>query len=680
MKSLYILLFLSTFCHLQISAQNARIDSLQQIQEKLKDQKNTLKYQQVLFDLGLAYDGVDIKKVAEFAEELKNCSFAEVKDFAHIRGCLLDARNGFNLGKPSQAFNAVNKALTIANGQNDSLGIGIAHLQLGLYYALSYQTDKLKEHGQKAVDILEGKDEVWCIKALIFMSNYWALNGNLARKIKLLDSLVQLSVVKNNPSLEFRINLSLALAYSINVNFEKGASHLHQADLFLKENFYPSDHALFYKVKADFYWRDQPEEAISTAEKGFDIAKKYGFKYEEIRARNALGYYYKETGVFDKSEKLLRENMNYCEQEKITSLYIISWLFLASNYRLQGEKELALNELLTLLKFCETNKTWSVIPSALTELSKLSEFGQDKEIDRIFDKYVGFEEKFSSEYNKKRLLKIAQKRAERMGDASKALAISKRRIELLNTYMVNSNSTKYIELEAAYQNKIMQNEISNKAKALKLKNKYQAILIGICGVLLASLFLVCYLIYRRKQYLSVLKNQNEFLKYQRQEIDLLNSELSQKNEVLAERIKIQGQDLLEYILLSEKREEQINSLEKTLEKMKVNFSQKINSDIKILEQKIENIKLESDDWVTFKQKFNQVHPNFIDNVLTVHSTLTKRELKHCMYLKLNLPSKKIAEIMFISPKSVETARYRIKKKLGLSAKDDMKEYLNSISL
>ncbi|MBV1888269.1 MAG: LuxR C-terminal-related transcriptional regulator, partial [Urechidicola sp.] len=61
-----------------------------------------------------------------------------------------------------------------------------------------------------------------------------------------------------------------------------------------------------------------------------------------------------------------------------------------------------------------------------------------------------------------------------------------------------------------------------------------------------------------------------------------------------------------------------------------------------------------------------------------HPTLTPNDLKSCAFLKLNLSSKEIAQLLNISPKSVEVKRYRLRKKLELPHNSGLSEYLFNI--
>lgn len=92
-----------------------------------------------------------------------------------------------------------------------------------------------------------------------------------------------------------------------------------------------------------------------------------------------------------------------------------------------------------------------------------------------------------------------------------------------------------------------------------------------------------------------------------------------------------------------------------------------------------NMVLERDEeWNHLKEHFNTVFEGFYDRLLQKHSTLTETELRHCMFIKLHMQTKEISRILLIDPRSVQTARYRIKKKMNLDEDQDLREYLLSI--
>jgi len=54
-------------------------------------------------------------------------------------------------------------------------------------------------------------------------------------------------------------------------------------------------------------------------------------------------------------------------------------------------------------------------------------------------------------------------------------------------------------------------------------------------------------------------------------------------------------------------------------------------------------------------------------------------LKLCAYLRLNLSSKEIAQLLNISLKGVEISRYRVRKKLQLSTETNLYDFLMEVT-
>lgn len=88
----------------------------------------------------------------------------------------------------------------------------------------------------------------------------------------------------------------------------------------------------------------------------------------------------------------------------------------------------------------------------------------------------------------------------------------------------------------------------------------------------------------------------------------------------------------------------------------------------------ENLSSE-DDWAVFQTNFDRIHENFFRNLHTRYPELTSNDLRLCAYLRLNLSSKDIANLMNISLKGVEAGRYRLRKKLNISAEKNLTEFM-----
>ena len=84
------------------------------------------------------------------------------------------------------------------------------------------------------------------------------------------------------------------------------------------------------------------------------------------------------------------------------------------------------------------------------------------------------------------------------------------------------------------------------------------------------------------------------------------------------------------------------------------------------------------DWEQFKDMFEKVHRDFFVKLKQLSPELSENELRLCAYLKINLSNHEIVRILNISPGTLKTNRYRIRKKLNIDNKDVLEDYIRGI--
>ncbi|MDR7132596.1 ligand-binding sensor domain-containing protein/DNA-binding CsgD family transcriptional regulator [Algoriphagus sp. 4150] len=94
---------------------------------------------------------------------------------------------------------------------------------------------------------------------------------------------------------------------------------------------------------------------------------------------------------------------------------------------------------------------------------------------------------------------------------------------------------------------------------------------------------------------------------------------------------------------------------------------------------INEVERSDDDWNRFAIHFDHVHSNFLTILRGKFPALTANELKLCAFVKMNLSSKEIADLMSISLKAVEVGRYRLRKKLQISTEVNLHDFLIQIT-
>ncbi len=80
----------------------------------------------------------------------------------------------------------------------------------------------------------------------------------------------------------------------------------------------------------------------------------------------------------------------------------------------------------------------------------------------------------------------------------------------------------------------------------------------------------------------------------------------------------------------------------------------------------------------FLTRFQEVYPEFINKLLSINPNLRSSELTFCAYLFLNFSSKDIAEYTFTSTRTVQNRKNSIRKRLGISSKEDIYLWMKNL--
>lgn len=145
-----------------------------------------------------------------------------------------------------------------------------------------------------------------------------------------------------------------------------------------------------------------------------------------------------------------------------------------------------------------------------------------------------------------------------------------------------------------------------------------------------------------------------------------------KNEKLEQDIEGKNRELAISTMSIIKKNEVLHNIKKELKKGQLESDGR--SVIKLIDKNL----TDSKDWKFFEDAFNNADKDFLDKIKNLHPKLTPNDLRFSTYLRLNLSSKEIAPLLNISVKSVETRRYRLRKKMNLSHEESLVSYILDI--
>ena len=171
--------------------------------------------------------------------------------------------------------------------------------------------------------------------------------------------------------------------------------------------------------------------------------------------------------------------------------------------------------------------------------------------------------------------------------------------------------------------------------------------------------------------------------YKRLEIEREKEIMRLKSEQLESDLVHKSQELSNVMLSFVSKNEMLTDIKNDLYKISAIIPEnEIQSSIKrrlfALSNKINSNMQHDEDWKKFEKNFDYVHNGFIHKLTECFPELTFSERRMCIYLKVDLASKEIASLLNLSPRSVETVRYRLRKKFGLDREDNLRDFLNRL--
>ncbi len=249
-----------------------------------------------------------------------------------------------------------------------------------------------------------------------------------------------------------------------------------------------------------------------------------------------------------------------------------------------------------------------------------------------------------------------------------------------NLYLSQSNKDKLIivkdsiiNLKASISDNKLNNSILSLETSLLLKQKqrelnlerltYNNLIFVLTIVLILFFVLIIFLRVRSNFH----KEKNNRLAIER---ELMDSEL--KNKEL---------ELLSTTTFIEQRNNNLRNLRDNLntasdvESNKSTIKEISNPE---LSKELDSIIKSRNSFDSFRNQFTKAFPDFFKTLIKMHPTLSPTDLQLCAYIKMNQTNQDIASINNLSTRSVESQRYRLRKKLNIDKQTDLFNYLTNL--
>lgn len=442
------------------------------------------------------------------------------------------------------------------------------------------------------------------------------------------------------------------------------------------------------------------EKAISTAEKSNDenyLAHLYHFKGRLLFNKNhyteAIKYFEKALQLYESQNKILyvssmHNNFGMCYEamnqldraikEVNTGIKILAnekdkskqnLVFLnylkgvLAHYMIQKKNfPYAEQLLLDMWKFSLGNDNHRMALNASKDLIEIyKETDQNQKIPQIVDSLSVIEPHLILAKNKITLNELAQDYYAEKNDYENFGLVAKKLV------LLNKDQNDFNKKELKINFDIADNYIIKNVQQQRDSEKRKNQLLLLCGSL-ALIFLLLIVIYLARE------------RKKKEKIMVQNKLISENNQkILQQNIELQKEKIRNLHLNLNLKSETERAFLENLKKMKRSKASGSDEIVKDLQFKVNNLihidKKNND----LMDESSQENKEFIQNLSLRYPTLTKQELKLCVYFRLQLSAKEISLLEKFTAGSIRVYKTKIKSKIGLEKEEDLVIFLKNFN-
>lgn len=262
---------------------------------------------------------------------------------------------------------------------------------------------------------------------------------------------------------------------------------------------------------------------------------------------------------------------------------------------------------------------------------------------------------------------------EAMGNYELALANYKKSIKYKEAIFSQSKANQISEIQMRYESEKRAKEYELLKQKEKYRNFIRRILVAGIGILVLIFGIVVWIVLLKRRK-DIIINRKEKL--------LLQAEL-EKNEMvkreMQSEIEFKTKQLTTHALNMMQKNKILSGLEDKIDEIMKVPSRELKRNLEKLRNQLKQSLNTRKDWELFKMYFEQVNEDFFNILIQINPALNKYDLRHCALIKLNLNIKEGASVLNVSPHTVKSARYRLKKKLNLGPEDDLNDFIRNIT-
>lgn len=411
---------------------------------------------------------------------------------------------------------------------------------------------------------------------------------------------------------------------------------------------------------------NQTQKSIEFINRAIEISKNNNDKGRAVTLSSNLSLMYASAGDFDLAFNYINAAIKLNDNEvKSIEKKVSNFNTLAYLYIFQGNTTEALLSCNQALETSNKNNIKNISLRATTQAILCEVYSTLKNYEKVLThgkKLIELAEILDSKLQLKLAYEYLAKAYEGQGNIVKSYDYYKK-FSLYKDSVLTEDKYRHIkEIEVKYdieqielENTLLVNENKIYQQEQEIESQKKMVLtIGFGFLLILIIGLLYYFKNREKKH----KLENELakseLKHAEQEITDLALHLIQKDNAY---------DFIKKELKSINKQEIIPEGKKVIQ----NLIQDINLNLGL-----------DQDRLLFKEKIEKQETKFINQLKKTYPNFTKKDVDLALLIRLKFASKEIASIFKISHQSVNTSRYRLRKKMELTQQQDLIEVIKNI--
>ncbi len=183
------------------------------------------------------------------------------------------------------------------------------------------------------------------------------------------------------------------------------------------------------------------------------------------------------------------------------------------------------------------------------------------------------------------------------------------------------------------------------------------------------LMLALFILYR---YYKLKKEANTTLAEKNQRLKELRES---EKKLAADALASKERELATMAMASHEKNSILKNIEEKIGEIEGNMDSEHKQKLKVMKRTISDGYSLDKSWDSFIHRFEDVHPQFFDNLKTNNPSLTTEDLKLSAYLKIGMTNKEIANVTHLTLGSVKSKVNRLKKKMEMSPDDSVRDFM-----